>query len=149
MRASRQEARGRGYEPLVHDGELKEVLGQCSRLQVVVVGLAHASQEAHRTGPTELEAQHAQHKTLRLQNLLARVSVVHHVHYLLERWAVNLFVLGGDEDCCGADKLQLSYGDNLGRQESVDVVDGQEQSLGQEAESVVHLNQPVHENRSH
>lgn len=108
MRSSGEEAWWRGNETLVHDGQLQEVLGESSRVKVIVVSLAHTSQEAHRTGPAQLEAQHAKHESLRLENLLGRISIVDHVHNLVKRWTVNLFILGGHEDSGGTDQLKLA-----------------------------------------
>ena len=74
MRAGREEARSAADEALVHDGDFQEILGQSPRLQVVVVRLADAAEEAHGAGPSQLEVQHAQHETLSLENLIHAVA---------------------------------------------------------------------------
>ena len=149
MRPSRKVAGRAAHEALVHDGDLQEVFGQSAGLQVVVVRLADAAKEAHGPGPPQLKVQHAQHEALGLENLVDAVARIHHVDDLLNRRTVDLFVFGGDEESGGANELKLSEGDDLDREEAIDVVDGEEQSLGEEAEPVVDLNQPVHEDRAH
>ena len=74
MRAGREEARSAADEALVHDGDLQEIFGQGPRLQVIVVRLADAAEEAHGTRPSKLEVQHAQHETLSLENLIHAVA---------------------------------------------------------------------------
>lgn len=114
MRSRGEEAGWCGDEALVHDGQLQEVLGQGSRIEVVVVSLAYTSQEAHWAGPAKLKAQHAEHESLRLEDLLGRISAIDHVHNLVKRWTVNLFILGGHEDSGGTDELKLADRHDLG-----------------------------------
>lgn len=143
------EARRAADKALVHDGYFQEVLSQRARLVVVVVRLAYPAQEAHRARPSQLEPQHAQHEALRLEDLLYSVASIHHIHNFLDGWAVDLLILGRDENRSGPDQLQLTQRDNLARQESVDAIDAQEQSLREEGEAIVHLDQPIHEHRPH
>lgn len=144
-----EEAGRAADKALVHDGDLEEVLGKGARLNAVVVGLADAAKEAHRTWPAKLEIQHAEHETLRLQDLLDSEASIDHVHDLLNRRTVNLLVLGRHENGCGTDELELAKRDNLDRQEAVNAVDSQEESLGQEVEPRVNLDKPVHQDGSH
>jgi hypothetical protein len=74
VRPGREEARRGAHEALVHDGDLEEILGQGPRLKVVVVRLADATEEAHGTGPPQLEVQHAQHETLSLEDFIHTVA---------------------------------------------------------------------------
>lgn len=149
MSASRDVARRRTHEALVHDGDLQEVLGQRARLQIVIIGLADATQEAHRARPAQLKLQHAEHEALRLEDLVDRVATVDHVDDLTHRRAVDLLVLGGHEDGRGADELQLAERDDLAREEAIDVVDAQEEGLWEEREAMVDLDEPVHEHGAH
>jgi hypothetical protein len=81
--ASSNKAGRRCHEPLVHDGQLEEVLCQCSSIQIVVISLADTSQETHRTRPSQLEAEHAKHESLSLENLVHGVAIVYHIDNLL------------------------------------------------------------------
>lgn len=113
MRPSREVARRAADEALVHDGDLEEILGQCSGFQVVIIRLANSPEEAHRAGPAELKLQHAKHEALGLDNLVGRVARVHHVNNLLDRGAVDLFVLGRHEESSSSHELELPQGDDL------------------------------------
>lgn len=93
--------------------------------------------------------EHAKHEALCLQDLVNRISTVHHVDNFLDRRTVNLFILGGDEDSSRADQLQLAQGYNFARQESINVVDTKEQSLGQKVEPMMDLDNPIHKDGSH
>lgn len=136
-------------EPLIHDSDLQEILCQRSGLKIIIVGLADSSQEAHRSGPTKFIVQHRKHKSLRLENLFCGITIVDHVHNLVNRRAVDLLILGGDKQRCSPDKLKLSEGDNLGREETIDIVGGEEESLGEKVKPSMNLDEPVHENRAH
>lgn len=92
-------------ESLIHDGDFEEVFGQCSRLKVVVVGFTDPSEEAHRTGPAELELQHAEHETFGFEDFVDGVTTVNHVDDFLHRRTVDLLVLSGNEDGCRSDQL--------------------------------------------
>jgi hypothetical protein len=131
MRASGQKARRGPNETLIHNGHFKEVLGQSARVKVVVVRFADATEEAHWAGPSKLELQHAEHESFGLEDFLRGIAIVDHVDNLMNRGAVDFLILGCDEDGCCADELQLAQGDDLARQESVDVVDAEEQGLWQ------------------
>lgn len=95
-------------ESLVHDGQLEKVLGQGAGLEVIVVGLADATQEAHRSRPAKLKFQHGQHEALGLENLVDGISAVDHVDNLLHRGAVDLFVLCGNEYGRRSNQLELA-----------------------------------------
>lgn len=143
------EAGGAVQESLVTDGDLQEVLGQSSGLEVVVISLADASQEAHWTGPAQFELQHTEHKALSLEDFILRVTVVDHVHDLLDGRAVDFLILGSKEESSSTDQLELAHGDDLDRQEAVNVVDSEEQGLRQELETMVDLDNPVYQNGAH
>ena len=149
MCTSSSVARWTTQEALVHDGDLEEVLGQSSRLEIVIIGFADPPQKAHRTWPSELELQHAKHESLGLEDLIDRIAVVDHVDDFLDRWTVDLLVLGSNEDGSGTDKLKLAERDDLAGKEAVDVVDAEEEGFGEETEAVVHLDEPVHEDGAH
>lgn len=85
-------------ESLVHDCDLQEVLGQCPSLQIIVIGLANPSQEAHRSGPAKFELQHTKHEPLSFQDLIDCIAAVNHVDDLLHRRTINLFVFRSDEN---------------------------------------------------
>ena len=149
MRRRRRETRCTPDEPLVHDSHLEKVLRQRARLEIIVVRLADPAQETHRSGPAEVKLEHTEHEALRFQNLLGRVAAVDHVLNLLDGRAVDLLVLGRDEDGGCADELQLAEGDDLAGEEAIDVVDGEEEGFGEETEAVVHLDEPVHQDGAH
>lgn len=143
------EARGATDITLVHDGDFQEILSKRTSLQVVVISLADLAQETHRARPSQLKLEHAQHEALSLEDLVHAIPAIHHVDDLLDRRTVDLFVLGSDEDCSGSHKLELAQRDNLARKEAINVVDTQEERLGEKREAMVHLHQPIHENRPH
>ena len=149
MSTSGNEAGRAADESLVHDGHLDEVLGQSANLVVIVVGLADPPQEAHRAGPPKLPLQHREHEALRLHDLLHGVAPVDHVDNLLQRRAVDLFVLGSEQNCRSTDELELAKRYDLAREEPVNVVDREEERLGKEAETLMDLNEPVHQDRPH
>lgn len=149
MRSSSQEARNASDEPLIHEGDLQEVLCQCAGLDIVVVSLADAAEETHGTWPSEFKLEHGEHEALSLQDLLDRIASVDHVCDFLDGWTVDLLVLGSDIDSCGSDELELSQGDNLDGEKSVDAVDGQEERFREQREARVDLGNPIDENRSH
>lgn len=105
MRASGEEAGRRGHKSLVHDGELEKVLGQRTRIQVVVISLADSAQEAHWAGPAELKVEHAKHEALSLENLLGGVAIVNHEDDFIHRRAVDFLVLGCNEQGRRANEL--------------------------------------------
>jgi len=108
-----EEACGAPDKALVQNGRLQEVLGNSPGLQVVVIGLADSAQETHRARPAKVELEHAKHEPLRLKDLFAFVPTVDHVLDLLYGRAVNLLILGGQEDGGSPDELQLAKRDDL------------------------------------
>src|SRR5882757_6745800 len=95
-------------ETFVHQRHLKEVLGQCSSFQVVIVSFANSAQKAHGTRPTKLELKHSKHEPLCFENFIHCVTSVDHVHNLLHRWTVDFLVFGGNEDGRRTNKLQFA-----------------------------------------
>lgn len=108
MGTSSNKARGATDKTLIHDGDFQEILGEGTSLQVVVISFADLAQETHRARPSQLELEHAQHEALSLEDLVHAIPAIHHVDDLLDRRAVDLFVLGSDEDCSGSHKLELA-----------------------------------------
>lgn len=149
MRTGGEEAGRAAEKTLVHEGDLEKVFGQSARVEIVVISFADATEERHWTRPPELELQHAKHEPLRLEDFLNRVSAVDHVNNLLDRRAVDLFVFRGDEQCGGTDELKFAERNDLGGQETIDEVGAQEKSLGKKAESLMNLDEPIHENCTH
>ena len=113
-------------EALIHNSYLQEILRQGSGLQIIIVRLANASKETHRSRPSELKLQHAKHEAFGLQNLIDGVTSIHHVDDLVYGRTIDLFVLGSNEYSGGANQLELAQRDNLAGQEAVDVVDTEE-----------------------
>lgn len=149
MSTGGEEAWRAGDKAFIHDGDLEEILGQSTGLQVVVISLADASEEAHRPGPAELKLKHGEHEALCLENLLCAVSSVDHVHDFVNRWAVDLFVLGSNEQRSSANQLKLAQRDDLIGEEAIDVVLSQEQCLREKVEPLMNLDEPVHEDGAH
>lgn len=138
-----------GHKALVHDGELEEVLGDSTSLQVVLISLADAAKKAHRARPSEIEVEDGEHEALGLQNFVNGVAAIDHVDNLLDGRRSDLFILGSDKDGSSTDQLQLSEGDDLVGEEPVNVVDAEKQGLREQSKAEVHLDQPVHQHRSH
>lgn len=142
-------ARWASDKSLIHDGHLQKILGEGSSLQIVVVGLADSSKEAHRTRPAKLKLEHAEHEAFSLEDLIHSVATIDHVNDFVDGRAVDLFILGSDEDCSGSNQLKLTQGNDLARKESINVVDTEKECLRKEREAMVNLNQPIHQNRAH
>ena len=149
MSTSGQEAGWTTDKTFVHDGDFEKVLCQRPALEVIVVCLTDSSQKAHRAGPTQLELQHAEHEALGLEDLVNGIAAINHVDDLLNGRAVDLFILGGDEDRGSSYKLEFAKRDDFAGQEAVNVVDAEEERFRQKTKSVVNLHEPVHENCAH
>lgn len=130
MSASSNIARWASNESLIHNGNLQEILCQGSSLQIIIIGLADASEKAHGSRPAKLELQHAEHEAFGLQNLIDCIASIDHVNNLINRRAVDLLIFRSDKDCSGPDQLELAQGDYLARQESINVVDTEKQCFG-------------------
>lgn len=149
MSSSRGKA-GRGrHKALVHNCELQEILGDSTSLQVVLISLADAAKEAHGARPSEIEVKDGEHEALGLQDFINSVAAIDHVDDLLDGRRSDLFILGSDEDGSSTDQLQLSEGDDLVGEEAVNVVDAKKQCLREQSKAEMHLDQPVHQHRSH
>lgn len=131
VRTSGSEARVAANEAFVANGNLQEVFGKSPGFEIIVVGLADTSEEAHRSRPAKAVSKDTEHEALGLEDLFLGVAVVDHVNNLLDGRAVDLFILGSKEESSGANQLELSHGNHLGRQEAVNVIDGKEEGLGQ------------------
>lgn len=136
-------------EALIHDGNLQKVLGQSSGLKIIVVSLANTAQEAHGSRPAKFKLKHAEHEAFGLQDLINRITTIDHVYNFVDRWAVDLLVLRSNEDSSGANQLKLAQGDNLAREEPIDIIDTEEEGFWEETKAVVDLNQPVHQDGTH
>lgn len=122
MSASGQEARRAADEAFIQDRNFEEILGQRPSLEVIIIRFADAAEEGHWAGPAKLELQHAEHEAFSFENLLDRVAAVNHVDDLLDRRAVDLFVLGGNKQCSRTDQLKFAKGDNFARQKTINKV---------------------------
>ena len=100
-------------ESLIHDGNLQEILGQSSGLEIIVVGLADTSKKAHWSRPAKLKLEHGEHEAFGLQDLIDRVTTINHVDDLIDGRAVDLLIFRRNEDSSGTDQLELAQGDNL------------------------------------
>lgn len=149
MRSGRHEAWRTAHKPLIDNGTLQEVLGQGARVEIVVIRFTDAAQKAHGTRESQFEVEHIQHEPLGLEQVIGRVRTIHHVHHIRHGRGADLFVLGRDQQGRRSDQLKFADGHNLARQESVNVVGGQEERLGQQREAAMHLNKPIHKDRSH
>ena len=149
MCSSRDIARRTTDESLIHNGDLEKVFRERPRLKIVIVRLADPPQEAHWSRPAEFKLQHAEHETFGLEDLVDSVAPINHVYNFLHGRAVNLFVLGGDEYCSCTNQLQLSQGDDLARQEAIDVIDTEIERFWEKIEPMVNLNYPVHQYCAH
>lgn len=113
MRTSCKKAWWRSHKSFIHNSEFEKVFGQCAGVQIVVIGFTNSAQEAHWAGPAELKVEHTKHEALSLQNFFRGVAIVNHEDDFVHRRAINFLVLGGNEQCCGADQLQFSDRDDL------------------------------------
>lgn len=134
---------------MVDEGNLHEIFGKGTGLNVVVVRLGATAQEVERVGVVQAEFENLEDVAFRLENLLVGVSSVSHVDEVLNRRCHDFFVLGRDEHRGESDKLKLLERHNSERQEAVDDVDGKEEGFGEQAELVVNLDEPVDKNAAH
>jgi hypothetical protein len=102
------EARRCGNEAFIHDGQLQEVLGDSTGLQIIIVGLANASEETQRTRPAEVIVENVQHESFRLQDLVHSIASIDHVVDLRDGGSLYLFILGGNVNSSSTDQLQFS-----------------------------------------
>ena len=135
-------------ESLIHHGDLEQVLGHRADRVVVVVGLADGAEERHWAWVTQLPVQTREHEGLSLLDLLSGVSLIDHEHHLGHGWRIDLLVLGSNEEGGSTDELKLADGDDLNAEETIDNVDGKEQGLREQVETLVDLDEPVKENRT-
>lgn len=149
VRDGRKEGGGTADEALVHEGDFEEVLGEGAGVNVVVVTARDAAEEGHGSRPAELKVELVKHKTLGLQNLLGKETIVDHEAHFLKRRAGDFLILCSNEQGCDAAQLELAERDDLDREETVDIVAGQEESLGAEVETGMDLDEPVQEDGAH
>lgn len=143
------EAWWNGGKAVIHELNLKKVLGHGANLDVIVVSLANAAKEGHWTRELHLPLELTEHEALSLEDLIGTVGIIDHVDNLWNSWRVDLLNLGSEQDGSGTDELKLAEGDNLAGEEAVDVVDAQIQSLWEHVESGMDLNEPIHEDTAH
>ena len=146
MRSRSQIAGRAAYESFIHDCYLQEVLGKGPSFQVIVVSFADTSEETHGTGPSQLKSEHGKHESFCLQYLIHGIAAINHEDDLLYGRAVDFLIFRSNEDGRCSNKLQLAKGHDLTREESVDIVDREEQRLGEKSEAVVDLDEPIHQN---
>lgn len=149
MGASGCKTRHTGHETLVHDCHLEEVFGESPGFEIVRISLADFPQKAHWAWPAQLELEHTEHEAFCFEDLVHSVTSFHHVLNLPYGWALNLFVLRSNQDCSRADELEFINGHHLAGQEPINVVDAEEQGLGEQLKAIMHLNEPIHKHRSH
>ena len=111
--------------------------------------LAEALEEDVRVRRRQLEVELREHGALGREDLLARVRLVRDVHKVAALGRVDLLVLRRDEHRRDPDELQLVPLHRLLLEVAVDQVDGEVHRLGAQLELVVHLDQPVDEDRAH
>jgi hypothetical protein len=57
--------------------------------------------------------QHSKHEPFSLEDLVRAIATIYHIDDLLKRRAVDLLVLGSQQNCSGAYQLELADGDHL------------------------------------
>lgn len=151
-KSSKPQSRGREVRRYVADqtpfnkSNLKEVLSDGARVSLAVVCLAAASEPTHRSRRAQVIVKSLQNKALSLKNLLNLVLIVREERDLFDRRRVGLLKLGRDQERSNANQLNFGQGDRAERQESVNDIDSEEERLGKQVESRVHLEKPVDKN---
>lgn len=136
-------------EAVVETADFKKVLSESTRLDVVVVGLGDTAEEVHGVRVGEVVVEGGQDETLGLEDLGLGEAIIGNVLEVLDVRRQDLLVLGSNEHGGNTNELKTVKLDNLAREETVDDVDSKEQSLGQEPEAGVNLQQPVDEDATH
>lgn len=134
---------------VVHQRQLQEVPGEVVQDSVYFAHLDESLQEPEAGGVVDLKVQGVQHLHLLVKNLLFAVSVVRDVNEVFHNGSVDFFVFASYQHRCHSDQLQVLSGDFFFFEISVDQVDGQVQCLRDQLELVVHVHQPVHQDRAH
>jgi hypothetical protein len=84
-----------------------------------------------------------------LTYLSSCVCTVANVHQIAQLGRIDLLVLGGDQKRSDANKLKLWSRDFTELEVSIDKINGQVQSFGNELEFQVYFHQPIHKDGSH
>lgn len=104
--------RREGKEAVVDEGNLHEVFGDGSVLDIVVVSLGTAAQKVQRVGEVQSKVENLEDVAFGLENFFVGVASVGHVDKVLDRWRHDFFILGSDEEGGEADELKLLQGDD-------------------------------------
>lgn len=134
---------------MIHQADLHQVLSNRTGLNVILVGLRDPAQEVHGVGIAQVVLECLQSVSFSTEDFVDSEAIISNMNEIADVRRQDLLVLGGDEHGSDTNQLKLVQGDNLYRQEAIDNVDGKEESLGQQPEPSVNLNQPVDEDASH
>lgn len=116
---------------MIKKADLHEILAKCSGLDVIVVGLGDAAKEVHWVGVAEVVVKGRENISFGGENLFFGEAIIGDVTEVGNVGRENFFILGCDEHCSDTNKLKAFKLDNLGGEESVDDVDGEEESFRQ------------------
>ncbi len=130
---------------MVEQADLQQILRHRTGLYIVIVGFRYSSQEIDGIRIAQIIVQFGENVTFRLQNLFLRETVIGHMLKVMDVGRQDFFVLGRDEHGRDTYQLQSIQLHNLGGQKAIDDVHGQKDGLGNQVETGVNLNQPVHQ----
>ena len=105
-------------------------------------------QEAVAAWRLDVKLEGLQDLALHVQHLRAGELVLTHLEELLEIWRVDLLVLGRDEQRSDAEDVELGLEDLLLAQEAVNAPHCHIQGLRGEAELAMHIDDPLHQERT-
>lgn len=137
------------HEAVVEKGNLHKVLSESTGLDIVVIGLGDTSQEVHWVWVAQVVVECGKNVTLGAEDLLLSESIVGDMTEVLNVWRQDLLVLGRNEHGSDTNELETVELDNLCGQEAVEDVDSKEESLWQEVETGVNLDQPIDKDTTH
>ena len=82
-------------------------------------------------------------------HLATGIGAIANVNEVAKLWRINFLILGGNQERCDSNQLQLWSGDFFSLKVAVDEVDSQVKGLWDQLEFQMNLYKPVDKNRSH
>mgnify|MGYP007051636791 CR=1 FL=1 len=103
----------------------------------------------NRVGVAEIPVESLENIPLSLEDLRLGVRRVCHRKEVADTGGDDFFRLCSDEEASDTNKLELGEGYDARRKEAVDDVDAEEERLGKQPETDMHLDEPVGEDAPH
>lgn len=116
---------------VIDDTNLHQVLGDRSTRNIVSIRFRDSTKEVDGIGVAEIEIDHVEDVSLRLEDLVVLVAAVGHVEEVGDGGTDDFFVFRSDEEGGYSDELELDEGDDADGEEAVDDVGREEDGFGE------------------